>query len=157
MPDWAFFVVYRYVRNIKVYRNPSARQHSFAAVFQSENCFSGLRKSRQPCHPLHFFLMPVPLHFTYRRSEHVWFDILPISVVHLTTTFWLRASPLPNSREDKTWYAWAEIAVDNTTTKLMISFFILASFCIHMLMLNKSDKKRNKFFWCYANFPILRA
>ena len=41
--------------------------------------------------------------------------------MHLTTTFWFRASPLPNSREDKTWYAWAEIAVDSITTNTTIN------------------------------------
>ncbi len=69
------------------YRKPFARQHADAADFQSEYCFDGLRKSRHGCQLLHLLLLPLPVHFAYRRSEHVWLEILPVSVVHFTTTF----------------------------------------------------------------------
>lgn len=69
------------------YLSPLARQHADAADFQSEYCFDGVRKSRHGCQPLQRFLAPLPVHLAYLRKVHVWFDVLPVSVVHFTTTF----------------------------------------------------------------------
>jgi hypothetical protein len=76
MPDWAFF-----------YRNPLARQQFDAAIFQSENSRDGLRKSRHGCQPEQRVSLFTTLHFAYLRRLHVWFETLPVSVVHFTTTF----------------------------------------------------------------------
>lgn len=114
--DGAFFAV--------IYLNPFSRQHADAAVFQSEYCFDGVRRSRHGCHPLHFLFAPVPVHLTYLRSEQVWLETLPVSVVHFTTTFWLRASFLPNSLDDNTWYADAQCTADAATKTTNNIFFM---------------------------------
>ena len=46
------------------YRNPIARQQADAPLRQSAYSDDGLRKSRHGCHPLHFFVVAVPVHFT---------------------------------------------------------------------------------------------
>ena len=68
------------------YLKPLARQHADAADFQSIYVFDGLRKSRHGCHKVQF-LFSLSVHFAYRRNEQVSPDVLPVSVVHFTTTF----------------------------------------------------------------------
>lgn len=117
---WRFFYVF-----IFVYRNPLARQHADAADFQSAYCAVGARKSRHGCQPEQFFCVPVPEHFAYLRSEQVWLDTLPVSVVQRTTTFWFFASFLPNSLDDITWYALADDTVRTVVINIVNIFFIV--------------------------------
>lgn len=126
------------------YRRPLARQHADAPERQSEYCFDGSRRSFHACHPLHFLFVPVPVHFTYRRSEHVWDDILPVSVVHLTTTFWLRASFFPNSLDDKTWYADAPPIVVMTIPNAINNLFIPAP-CAWFVYINIIGNNATKY------------
>jgi hypothetical protein len=74
------------VVEISDYLKPFALQQALAADFQSAYVADAFLKSRHGCQELQFFLS-LPVHFTYLRKEHVSFDNLPVSVVHLTTTF----------------------------------------------------------------------
>jgi len=68
------------------YLNPFALQQDLAPACHVENGVVDSRKSRHGCHELQFFLS-LPVHFTYRRNEQVSEEILPVPVVHFTTTF----------------------------------------------------------------------
>ena len=114
-PKWRFLF----------YRKPLARQHADAALRQSEYCFSGVRKSIHGCHPVQFAVSPVPEHFTYLRNVHVWFEILPVSVVHFTTIVWFFASSRPNSLDDNNWYAFAPYVDIKIIHSVVIICFIM--------------------------------
>ena len=125
------------------YRNPLARQHADAADFQSEYCFAGLRRSRHGCQPPHFFCAPVPVHFAYLRRLHVWFDTLPVSVVHFMTIFWFFASFFPISLEETTWYALAENDVIKTSDRMTKIFFMISPW-FYMCIISYVCYKNNK-------------
>ena len=124
------------------YLKPLSRQHADAADFQSEYCLDGLRRSFHGCQPEHVFFVPVPVHFAYRRNEHVWFETLPAGVVHFTTMFWFFASLLPSSREDMTWYADEMPAVVNKITNADNNFFIYFPFlCFYYIRLRPKTQQ----------------